>query len=330
MAAREIHVLNTGGTISYAADGSGLSWRPDTFLDGVDVAARVVYRDVFRKASINMTPSDWTTIAAAVHGALRDGADGVVVLHGTDTMAYSAAALSLMLQNLSVPVVLTGAMQRGGTPGGDGRRNVADALAVAAVGDLAEVCVVFSGAVLRGNRARKHHSTALDAFTSPNHPPLGSVNDGRVRLENGRVPRSARGQPRYSPELNPNVRLIRYHPGCTSEFLVHALAGADGLVIAGTGAGHVATEGGILDAIRRAGTPVVLVSACWEGGVSLGGYDVDREILGVDCIVPGGDMTPETALVKLMWVLGRERLLDRVKMRMREPIAGEITETPVG
>jgi L-asparaginase type I len=324
---REIHVLNTGGTISYAADGSGLSWRPEAFLEGVDVPARVVYRDVFRKASINLVPADWTVIAAAVHEALRAGAEGVVVLHGTDTMAYSAAALSLMLQNLSVPVVLTGAMQRGGTPNSDGRRNVADALAVAARGDLAEVCVVFAGAILRGNRARKRHSSGLDAFASPNHPPLGYAEGGTVRLGPARVPRAPRGEPRYAPEVNANVRLIRYHPGCTAAFLGQALAGADGAVIEGTGAGHVATEGGILAAIGQAGKPVVLVSACWEGGVRLGDYDVDQEILAVDSIVPGEDMTPETALVKLMWVLARERGLDRVRVRMREPIAGELTET---
>ena len=330
----EIHVLNTGGTISYAADGSGLTWSPEAFLADIEMPARVVYREVFRKASINLTPADWEAIAAAVHDALRGGADGVVVLHGTDTMAYTAAALSFLLQNLSVPVVLTGAMRRGGAPDSDGRQNLANALAVAALGDLAEVCVVFSrderggaGAILRGNRVRKRHSGALDAFASPNHPPLGFVEGRTVRLGPARVARAPRGEPRYAPGINASVCRIPYHPGCSAAFVAQALAGADGAVVEGTGLGHVATEGGILDAIRQSGKPVVLVSACWEGGVGLGGYDVDREILAAGNIIPGEDMTPETALVKLMWVLARERALDRVRARMREPIAGELTET---
>jgi glutamyl-tRNA(Gln) amidotransferase subunit D len=327
-----IHVLNTGGTISYAADGSGLTWNPESFLADIEVPARVVFREVFRKASINLRPADWDAIAAAVHDALQAGAEGVVVLHGTDTMAYTAAAVSFLLQNLSVPVVLTGAMRKGGAPDSDGRQNLANALAVAAVGDVAEVCVVFSrdegggaGTVLRGNRVRKRHSGALDAFTSPNHPPLGSVEGRAVRLGATRVPRAARGDPRYAPGINPNVCRISYHPGCTAAFVAQVLAGAEGAVVEGTGLGHVAIDGGILDVIRQAGKPVVLVSACWEGGVRLGGYDVDREILAVDNIVPGDDMTPETALVKLMWVLAREHALDGVRARMREPVAGELT-----
>lgn len=326
MGGREIHVLNTGGTISYAADGSGLTSRPETFLADIEVPARVVYREVLRKGSVNLTPADWATIADAVHGALSAGAEGVVVLHGTDTMAYTAAALSFLLQNLSVPVVLTGAMRPGGASDGDARQNLTNALAVAALGDLAEVCIVFSGVILRGNRARKRHSDALDAFASPNHPPLGVVESGRVRLGPARVPRGPRGEPRYAAGLNANVCRIAYHPGSTAAFVARALAGVDGAVVEGTGLGHVATEGGILDVIRQTEKPVVLVSACWQGGVKLGGYDVDREILAVDNIVPGDDMTPETALVKLMWVLGRERALDRVKARMREPIAGELTQ----
>ena len=328
----DIHVLNTGGTISYAADGSGLTWNPQAFLGDIDVPARVLYREVFRKASINLTPADWETIAAAVHDVLREGAEGVVVLHGTDTMAYTAAALGFMLQNLSVPVVLTGAMRRGGAPDSDGRQNLADALAVAALGDVAEVCVVFSGdegrgagLILRGNRVRKRHSGALDAFASPNHPPLGFVEGRTVRLGPLRVPRAPRGEPRYAPGIGAKVCRLAYHPGCTAEFVARALAGADGAVVEGTGLGHVATEGGILEAIRQSGKPVVLVSACWEGGVRLGGYDVDGEILGVDNIIPGRDMTPETALVKLMWVLAREHRRDGVRVRMQEPVAGELS-----
>ena len=333
MAERTIHILNTGGTISYAADGSGLTYTPERILAEIEAPRRVVYQDVLRKGSVNMTPADWGTIAAAAHEALLSGADGVIVFHGTDTMAFTAAALSFMLGSLSVPVILTGSMRPGGAADSDAPGNVRNALSVAASADLAEVCVVFSGdetgsggVILRGNRARKVSSTTLNAFASPNHPPLGHVEGKTIRYADvARVRRGRAGNPSVSADLNPNVCLLRYHPGCTAAFLAGALARVDGAVIEGTGLGHLPTEGGILDAIRRCGKPVVLVSGCWQGGVRLGMYDIDSEIRAVENIIPGYDMTPETALVKLMWVLGRERAIDRVKARIGEPLAGELT-----
>jgi len=333
VAERAIHILNTGGTISYAADGSGLTYTPERILAEIEAPHRVVYQDVLRKGSVNMTPADWGTIAAAAREALLDGADGVLVFHGTDTMAFTAAALSFMLGSLAVPVVLTGSMRPGGAPDSDAPRNVRNALSVAASADLAEVCVVFSrdetgsgGVILRGNRARKLSSTALNAFVSPNHPPLGHVEGKTIRYgDAARVGRGQAGNAGFAADLNPNVCLIMYHPGCTAAFLAGALDRVDGAVIAGTGLGHLPTEGGILDAIRRCGKPVVLVSACWQGGVRLGMYDIDSEIRAVENIIPGYDMTPEAALAKLMWVLGRERALDRVKARIEEPVAGELT-----
>jgi len=330
---RTIHILNTGGTISYAADGSGLTYTPERILEEIGARRRVVYRDVLRKGSVNMTPADWGTIAAAAHEARLGGADGVLVFHGTDTLAFTAAALSFMLGALSVPVVLTGSMRPGGATDSDAPRNVRNALSVAASADLAEVCVVFSrdeagsgGVILRGNRARKVSSTALNAFASPNYPALGHVEGGFIRYgDAARVRRGHNGNAGISPDLNPNVCLLQYHPGCTAAFLAGALARVDGAVIAGTGLGHLPTEGGILDAIRRCGKPVILVSACWQGGARLGMYDIDREIRAVENIIPGHDLTPEAALVKLMWVLGRDRAIGRVKARIGEPVAGELT-----
>ena len=338
MSAGQVHILNTGGTISYGPPGAGgatFSHAPDRILADLGAPCRTVYRDLLRKGSVNIAPADWQTVAAAVHEAIGAGTDGIVVLHGTDTMVFTAAALSFLLANLPVPVALTGSMRLGGVPDSDAPRNLRDALRVAAAGDLAEVCIVFArdeagsgGVILRGNRARKASGTALNAFASPNHPPLGYVEGEAIRYgETPRVRRGPRGAPGLFAELNPNVCLIRYHPGCTAAFVAGALAQADGAVIEGTGLGHLPTEGGILEAIRESGKPVVLVSACWQGGVRLGLYDVDRAILAVENIIPGHDLTPEAALVKLMWVLARDRAIERVKARMQEPVAGELTPT---
>lgn len=335
-AERAVHIFNTGGTISYGTAARGeatLTYTPHRIVDGLELSGRIVYRELLRKGSVNILPADWRTIAAAVYDAIRAGADGVVVLHGTDTMAFTAAALSFMLGNLPVPVVLTGSMRPGDAPQSDAPRNLRDALRVAEGGDLAEVCIVFSqdeagsgGVILRGNRARKANSGALNAFASPNHPALGFVGGETFHYgEAACVRRGPRGELRLTPELNPRVCLLPYHPGCTADFVGGALAGADGAVMEGTGLGHLPTEGGILEAIRESGKPVVLVSACWRGGVGLGLYDVDRAVLAVENIIPGHDLTPEAALVKLMWVLGRERDRARVKRGMQEPVAGELT-----
>ncbi len=336
MAGSSVHVFNTGGTISYAApaeDGATLSHAPDRMLADLGRPARTVYREILRKGSVNIGPADWQTIGRAVHEAVRGGADGVVVLHGTDTMAYTAAALSFMLGNLPVPVVLTGSMRPGGAPESDAARNVRNALRVAAAADVAEVCIVFAddeggsgGVILRGNRARKASATSPAAFESPNHPPLGRVEGETIRYGGaGRVRRGARGAPALSADLNPNVCLLRYHPGCTAAFVAGALARADGAVVEGTGLGHLPTEGGILEAMRDAGRPVVLVTQCWRGGVRHRVYDIDRQILAVENIIPGHDLTPEAALAKLMWVLGRDRGIERVRARIQEAVAGELT-----
>lgn len=335
-AGRSIHILNTGGTISYGAPSEGgatLTFSPDRILDGLGIPGRAPYREVLRKGSVDMGPADWQAVGAAVRDAVAEGADGVVVFHGTDTMAYTAAALSLMLSGLPVPVVLTGSMRPGGAADSDAPRNVRDAVCVAATADLAEVCVVFSGdeagtggVILRGSRVRKIHSGALNAFVTPNHPPLGFVEGATIRYGQGaRVPRGPRGGVGFFPEIDPDVCLIRYHPGCTAASVAGVLARAHGAVIEGTGLGHLPTEGGILEAIRESGKPVVLVSACWQGGVRLGLYDIDRQILAVENLIPGHDLTPEAALVKLMWVLGRERTVAGVRTRMQAPVAGDLT-----
>lgn len=330
-----VHILNTGGTISYAAGGAAgvLGGAPERLVAALGIDAPVVYRELLRKGSVNMLPADWQAMAAAAHDAVRGGAAGVILLHGTDTMAYTAAALSYMLGALPVPVVLTGSIRPGGAPDSDAAANLRHAVTVAGRGDFGEVCVVFTGdarrgdgVILRGNRTRKAHADALDAFTSPNHPPLGRVEGEEISYGPGaRLPRGARGGAGFSPEMNPRVCLIRYHPGCTAAFVAAALGEADGAVIEGTGLGHLPTEGGLLEAVRRWGKPAVLISACWQGGVRLGLYDIDQTILAVPNIIPGHDLTPEAAVVKLMWVLGREQALERVRARIWDTAAGDIT-----
>src|SRR5262249_21976921 len=140
------------------------------------------FKEVLRKGSMSIVPEDWQLMAAAVAEAVARQPRGVVILHGTDTMHYTASALALMLRNLSIPVVITGSMIPGGDSGSDALANLRDAIAVAAKANFAEVCIVFSAdadrtkaVIIRGCRARKMHSCAINAFASINVPPIGTV-----------------------------------------------------------------------------------------------------------------------------------------------------------
>jgi len=250
--------------------------------------------------------------------ALEAGADGVIVLHGSDTMHYTASALSFMLRNLSVPVVLTGSMIPGGDPRSDGIRNLADSITVASSADLAEVCVVFSadpegnfGVIIRGCRAKKTHSHALNAFASINVPPIGYIRNGKISFTRLHVKVRDRRKLKMSTDLDPNVVLVKQNPGLTPHILKRFLEGASGAVIEGTGTGRVKTE--LLDEIRAFKFPVVLTSQAIYGGERLGMYELDKAILSVENIIPARDMNSEAALVKLMWALGRR---DDVKSLM--------------
>src|SRR5215217_2959264 len=182
----KVHILTTGGTISHSTNEAGIAvmnFDPESLVSAINLPdIDLEFTGILQKGSMDILPSDWRVIAVATAAALSKNPAGVVILHGTDTMHYTAAALSFMLQDLAVPVVLTGSMVPGGDVGSDSLPNLRDAIRVAAYADSAEVCVVFSadaarsrGTVIRGNRARKVHSYAIDAFTSINVPPIAYI-----------------------------------------------------------------------------------------------------------------------------------------------------------
>lgn len=334
----KVIVLTTGGTIAHRSkpgQPAVMDFEPSVLVAGGGQSeVELEFRSILRKGSMDIGPVDWRVIADATIAALRELPAGVVILHGTDTMHYTGAALSFMLQDLSVPIVLTGSMIPGGNPNSDAPYNLADAINVAANADLAEVCVVFSadehrrsGAILRGNRARKMRSRAINAFASVNFPELGTVKGGKVTLtETSAVrPRAAR-QLQVAMKLATDVVLIKLTPATTAETFRRQLEGAAGAVIEGTGVGHITTElQPIISAFER---PVLISTQAIYGGEHLGVYDVDARILALANAIPGGDMTSETALVKLMWALAQGGDIGVV---MRSNVAGEIgREQPPG
>ncbi len=328
----KIFVLTTGGTISERSGARGTAepgFAPQKLVpESGPLDADLEFREVFEKPGSEMVPGDWPVLAAATAQVLGAGAQGVVILHGTDTMHFTAAALSFMLHGLSVPIVLTGSMLPGGDPGSDSARNVRDALHVAAAADLAEVCVVFSaddkgtrGTIIRGTRARKAHSSALNAFDSVNAPPLGMVYPDKIALAGQDFRRRAPRKVGLAVGLDPNVVLIKLTPAVTGEALTRYLHSASGAVLEGTGIGHVRHD--LCDVIERFAKPTVICSQAAHGGERLGVYSRDKVILDLPNVIPGASMTSETALVKLMWALGQEASAESL---MRANIAGELDD----
>jgi glutamyl-tRNA(Gln) amidotransferase subunit D len=334
-----IHILATGGTIMSRSPSKGEAdvvekaneILPNISVDGVECRVR----PVLSKGSANMIPSDWVTIAEAAKESIDEGVDGIVILHGTDTMQYSGAALSFMITGSPVPVVLTGSMVPMGDPGTDGIGNLYCSVRVAAYADLAEVCLVFSDdpvdekrkVIIRGTRLKKVHSTSKRAFASINQDPIGYVEGSDITIQNVQAHRSDDRKCTLNTLLNPNVCLIKTNPGLRSDHLSRILEMYDGAVLEGTGIGHLRVDDGVLDTIRTFGKPVALSTQCLNGGERLGTYAMDKKILAIPNLIPVRDMLPEVALVKLMWCLGQDK--GDVRERLLSNIADEIQQMSV-
>lgn len=339
----ELAIVSTGGTIASRIDyRTGAVTSQFTAADilraipGLSEIARYRTEVLATILSENMTPALWQDLARAVHGAIRDGAAGVIVTHGTDTMAHSAAALAFML-SAPVPVVLVGSQRSADRPSSDNVMNGVCA-ASAAVSDLGEVVVVMHAgpsddrcAIHRATRVRKLHTSRRDAFQSVGSPPLGTVAYPARTVDLG--PKAVRRGARplaLDDRLEPRCGLVQFYPGMDPA-LLDAFAGYVGLVVAGTGLGHVSTPCiERLGALIQDGTTVVMTSQCLYGRVCDRVYDTGRDLLACG-VIEGATMLPEVALVKLMCVLGRTRDPDEVASLMQADLAGEVLgRTPHG
>ncbi len=333
-----ISLLSTGGTIAstvdYRTGAVTAQFDAEDVLRAVpDLAGRANYRGrvVANILSENMTPSVWHDLATAVHEEIEAGADGVVVMHGTDTMQYTASVLAFMLKT-PVPIVFTGSQRSADRPSSDNVMNAVCAVE-AAKSDCAEVLVCMhetendtTCALHRGTRVRKNHTSRRDAFETVGSKPLGTVDYERESITFRReyTHREA-NELAIAPELNTDVELLKITPGM-DRALLESCAENDGLVIEGTGLGHVRTEFiEYLDELTDAGTTVVMTSACLEGRVCDRVYDTGRDLLDAG-VIEGEDMLPGTALVKLMWALENS---DDVASTMQTSIAGERTDRSV-
>jgi len=331
-----VSLLGTGGTIASYVDYTTGAVHPASTSEEIAISVPEIFdicnvdaRVIFQKFSEDISPSDWVRIAEETANELNKGSDGVIIAHGTDTMGYTSAALSFMLKNLTGAVVLTGSQRSSDRPSSDAFQNLLAAARVA-TSDLGEVAVVMHGTtsagyclVHRGTKVRKMHSSRRDAFRSIDARPLGFVDDD-VHLFPG-YRKKSEGITEADTALNTNVSLVHFHPGMGVDEFSRITQGRDGVVIAGTGLGHVSSS--IIPAIEemvKEGITVVMTTQCVWGRVNMNVYATGRRLAEAG-VIPGEDMLPETALVKLMWVLAHFEGGD-IKKAMGKSMAGEISE----
>lgn len=335
-------VIYTGGTIGMAlareSDATSplvarpsrslARWVPQTRQLGFPIRHVSIRHPV---DSSNITPAEWTEIAQIIADQY-DRCRGVVVLHGTDTMAYTATALGFILRRLAKPVVVTGAQLPISTPGTDAVQNLVNALRIAAgeaagVPCVPEVCLFFRDQLLRGCRATKVSANGFDAFASPNYPPLATV-DQKITVHIDRVRKPPQGRLQLRSERSGGVIALRVTPGMNSQLIRHVIMHDDvrGVVLQTFGAGNVPTRDGLLDAVAEAvsaGKTVVNVTQCPRGRVEEGLYEGSARLRDLG-VISGGDMTTEAAVIKLQMALaeyGASRA--RISEAMRENWVGE-------
>ena len=337
----KVVIMSTGGTIASRVDyrtGAVRSAISASDLYGVvpELAdlARVDTQIVLSIYSENLTQKHWTQIAQAAARNIEDGAKGVVIAHGTDTMAYTAAALSFALQNLPVPVVVVGAQRSSDRPSSDAATNLIGAVKAAAYGPFAEVVIAMHETVAdttialnRGTKVRKCHTSRRDTFKPVNGMPIGRVTDqGVTMLSEGFTKRDSARKLILKPQFSEQVALVKFYPGIDPSVIdFYVEKGVKGILLEGSGLGHVskACFGAIKHAASK-GVVVVLASQCIWGRVNMNVYDTGRDLLDLG-VVPTDDMFPETALVKLMWTLGQTSNTEEAKKLFKTNIAGEFS-----
>jgi L-asparaginase len=332
----KVCLIATGGTISSVYDSGTEALRPglsvDTLLDLLPKGMRnivVIEKDILQIDSANMQPHHWQKIASEIKKANDEIPDlqGFVVTHGTDTMVYSAAAVSLMVQGLGKPIIFTGSQIPASVPWSDGPRNLLDALRVAAFADLGETCIVFNGEIHRATRAKKVRVNSYDAFDSMDPTPIGVLARDIVLYE-GSKKRHAPNI-KYTTKLDDKVFLLKVFPGQPPDVISKIVdMKFHGIVIEGFGSGNIPTEENsfaneIKDAVNK-GCFVVISSQCAFGQADLSLYEMGREALNVGAI-SAYDMTSEAALVKLAWVLSHGRDPNLVKEMMQTNYVGEVS-----
>ena len=339
-----IKLFGTGGTVACRLDyttGAVIpAFTPGELFSAVPELADICNLEteiVFEILSENMKPSYWQMLAQKVEKEANSGIDGIIIGHGTDTMSFTSAALSFMLKDLSIPVVLVGSQRSSDRPSSDSALNLINATTVAAKSDLAEVIVCMLGSsshkyglIHRGTLVRKMHTSFRHTFRTIGDIPLGKVENGKIIIFQNNYHKRKKSETKTLPKFEEKVGLVYTYPGMTNNIIDFYIdKNYKGIVIAGTGLGHTPTN--IFNSIRRAneeGIIVLMVSQCLNGFVGMDVYSTGRKLTQLG-VIPGKNLLPEVAYVKLGWVLGQTQDLDEIKNLLLKNIAGEFLEREI-
>ncbi|WP_350453819.1 asparaginase [Slackia heliotrinireducens] len=333
---KNILIIYTGGTIGMVRTPNGYAPQSGYFLSELEAIPALRSPEMPRWElhemsplldSSNMTVKEWNEVAQLIYDNYGVY-DGFVVLHGTDTMAYTASALSFMLENLAKPVVLTGSQIPLCEVRSDGADNLITSLLIAADDRVHEVCLYFGGNLMRGNRTTKYSADGLAAFHSPNFPPLAEAGI-TIRYNPTALRPEPEGDLRLQLMENVPIGVIKVFPGIQFSLFEQIMTEKlRGIVIETFGAGNIPGDGSaLLPIIRRAfenGTVLTVCSQCPQGAVSLGAYEASSSLKGAGA-VSGLDMTTEAAVAKLYYLFSCGYDKDTVKQMMGCDLRGEMT-----
>ncbi|MDH5780215.1 MAG: Glu-tRNA(Gln) amidotransferase subunit GatD [Candidatus Bathyarchaeota archaeon] len=337
----KVSVISTGGTIASRVDYRTGAVRPAlsasdlySVVPELSEIARVDAKILFSLFSENITPKHWSETAKAVAEEIKEGTAGVVVAHGTDTLGYTAAALSFALQDLPVPVIIVGSQRSADRPSSDAATNLVGAVRAAAEAPFAEVAVAMHETVSdrpiafhRGTKVRKCHTSRRDTFKSINTKPLARVEDEKITMSvQDYEKRDPNRKLALKPDFDDKVALVKFHPGLDPKSIEWYIDNDyKGIILEGTGLGHVGSY--FFSAIRNAvkvDVVVAMTSQCIWGRIDMNVYDQGRDLLAMG-VIPLDDMLPETALVKLMWIFGQTKDMEEAKRLLTTNLVHEIS-----
>ncbi len=337
---KKVLIIYTGGTLGMVYDnltGRLIPFKFDQIVENIPELNRLNLELCFLSFPVpidssNVSPEIWIELVEIIE-LNYNNYQGFVILHGTDTMAYSASALSFMIQNLTKPIVFTGAQLPIGIPRTDARENLISSIQIAGSTlneqvIVPEVCIYFNGRLLRGNRAKKRESSQFDAFDSENFPYLAEIG---VNIDYNFLNifiSKPRKLPEFLKKINNNVAILKLFPGINKEFISNFFNQntLKGVVLETYGSGNAPSNdwflGSLENAIRK-GVVIYNVSQCTGGTVQMGKYETSQKMKEIG-IISGKDITLEAAITKMMWVLANENNSKKIKELLENNLVGEM------